>query len=81
MGDSWPNIILYLGVSIKGRPRIGVIHKPYFKKMDDSNDIMSKTYLGSIECGLFTSEYNYAYNGDFDARHIHRVFSYIEPFR
>lgn len=55
-----------LGVSIKGRPRIGVIHKPYFTPNGD----LSKTYLGSIECGLFTSEYNYAYTDEYDARHI-----------
>jgi 3'-phosphoadenosine 5'-phosphosulfate (PAPS) 3'-phosphatase len=41
-----------IGVSIKGRPRIGVIHKPYLS----SDGLHSKTYLGSIECGLFTIE-------------------------
>jgi hypothetical protein len=47
-----------IGVAIKGRPRIGVIHKLYFDKNEFGEEI-SKTYMGSIECGLFTSEYNY----------------------
>ncbi len=68
-----------IGVSIAGRPRIGVIHKPYFSSKDAEEEL-SKTYLGSIECGLFTSEYNYAHTDDNDSRHIHRNFSYCDPF-
>jgi len=70
---------LKLGVSIKGRPRIGIIHKPYFS-VNEYGEEISKTYLGSIECGLFTSEYNYNHTDDYDARHIKRNFSYCEPF-
>ena len=37
--------------------------------------------MGSIECGLFTSEYNYQYTDDYDARHINRNHIYCEPFK
>jgi hypothetical protein len=63
-------------VSIKGRPRIGVIHKPYFTPKGE----LSKTYLGSIETGLFTSEYDYQFTARDDERHIRRNFVYCEPF-
>ena len=69
-----------IGVSIKGRPRIGVIHKPYHSK-NESGDPVGKTYLGSIECGLFLGEYNSTYIEGFDHQHIHRNFMYQEPFR
>lgn len=65
-----------IGVAIKGRPRIGVIHKPYFT----SDGFISKSYLGSIETGLFTSEYTTHYTGNNDARSIARNFQYQEPF-
>jgi 3'-phosphoadenosine 5'-phosphosulfate (PAPS) 3'-phosphatase len=68
-----------IGVAIQGRPRIGVIHKPYFDKNEFGEEI-SKTYMGSIECGLFTSEYNYTYTADYDASHIDRNFNYCQPF-
>ena len=76
IGKTKINESLIIGVSIKGRPRIGVIHKPFFNK----NGTLSKSYIGSIECGLFTSEYSYEYIGDYDAKHIHRPFNYCEPF-
>lgn len=65
-----------IGVSVHGRPRIGIIHKPYLSADFD----LSKTYLGSIETGLFTSEYNQHYTEDDDARLVTRNFQYAEPF-
>ena len=65
-----------IGVSVHGRPRIGIIHKPYLSADVD----LSKTYLGSIETGLFTSEYNCHYTEDDDARLVTRNFQYVEPF-
>lgn len=40
---------LKIGVSIKGRPKFGVIHKPF---MNPEGDI-GRTYFGSIETGAF----------------------------
>jgi hypothetical protein len=48
--------------------------------VNEDGEEISKTYLGSIECGLFTSEYNYTHTDDYDARHIKRNFIYSEPF-
>jgi len=56
-----------------------VIHKPYYRINEDGEEI-SKTFLGSIECGVFTSEYNYSHTDDYDARNIKRNFAYRFPF-
>jgi 3'-phosphoadenosine 5'-phosphosulfate (PAPS) 3'-phosphatase len=48
-----------IGVSINKRPVLGVVHKPFVTKNDESlgTDSLSKlarTYVGLAECGLFT---------------------------
>jgi len=37
-----------VGITVNGRPRVGIIHKPF---ANESN--MSRTYIGSTESGLF----------------------------
>jgi hypothetical protein len=41
-------------------------------QVNEDGEEISKTYLGSIECGLFTSEYNYRHTDDCESRHIKR---------
>lgn len=43
------HITSLIGVSIRGRPRIGIIHKPYYNE----NLQMGRTYFGTPECGVF----------------------------
>jgi 3'-phosphoadenosine 5'-phosphosulfate (PAPS) 3'-phosphatase len=43
------NVTNMIGVEINGRPKIGVIHKPFVTK--DGN--VSKTYFGSVETGAY----------------------------
>jgi len=51
-----------IGITVRGRPKIGVIHKPFSK-----DRAQTRTYVGSVESGLFyldhahstTSEPNY----------------------
>ena len=52
-----------IGVSFNGVPRFGIIHKPFYGKwnlqMDkvakstQVKDFISRTYFGSVECGVF----------------------------
>ena len=47
------HITSLIGVCIKGRPRIGILHKPY-------NDLAyshGRTYFGSTDCGVFIKEH------------------------
>lgn len=41
-----------IGVSVKGRPRIGVIHKPFYNMRYHH----SRTYFGTPECGVFIKD-------------------------
>lgn len=43
-----------VGISVKGRPKVGIIHKPFYESHFGIK--CSKTYLGSVECGVFFSE-------------------------
>jgi 3'-phosphoadenosine 5'-phosphosulfate (PAPS) 3'-phosphatase len=43
------HITSLIGVSIRGRPRIGIIHKPFYLE----NLGMGRTYFGTPECGVF----------------------------
>jgi 3'-phosphoadenosine 5'-phosphosulfate (PAPS) 3'-phosphatase len=38
-----------IGITVGGRPIVGIIHKPFASKQKNS----SRTYVGSIESGLF----------------------------
>ena len=38
-----------IGITVAGRPLVGIIHKPFTEKRRNS----SRTYVGSIESGLF----------------------------
>lgn len=37
-----------IGITVKGRPKVGVMHKPFSK-----NRAETRTYVGSVEAGLF----------------------------
>ena len=39
-----------VGITVKGRPRVGIIHKPF---TNERNNNLSRTYVGSTESGLF----------------------------
>lgn len=43
------HITSLIGVSIRGRPRIGIIHKPFYLETLQ----MGRTYFGTPECGVF----------------------------
>ncbi len=58
-----------IGITVGGRPLVGIIHKPFTEKRRNS----SRTYVGSIESGLFY----------FDHSKVDRTTSaptYIAPF-
>lgn len=38
-----------IGITVNGRPRVGIIHKPFTSERRN----MSRTYVGSTESGLF----------------------------
>ena len=46
------HITCCVGVSIKGRPRIGVIHKPFYLQ----GLKQGRTYFGTPECGIFIKD-------------------------
>jgi len=37
-----------IGITVQGRPKVGVMHKPFSK-----NRAETRTYVGSVEAGLF----------------------------
>ena len=37
-----------IGITVKGRPKVGIMHKPFLK-----NRAETRTYVGSVEAGLF----------------------------
>jgi len=37
-----------IGITVRGRPKVGVMHKPFSK-----NRAETRTYVGSVESGLF----------------------------
>ena len=37
-----------IGITVRGRPKVGVIHKPFSKTR-----AQTRTYVGSVESGLF----------------------------
>jgi len=41
-----------IGVAINGRPRIGIIHKPFYKQ----GLRQGRTYFGTPECGIFIKD-------------------------
>ena len=44
-----------IGITVNGRPLIGIIHKPF----SDKRQISSRTYVGSIESGLFYFDHSF----------------------
>jgi 3'-phosphoadenosine 5'-phosphosulfate (PAPS) 3'-phosphatase len=46
------HITCLIGVSIRGRPRIGVIHKPFYQQGLQQG----RTYFGTPECGIFIKD-------------------------
>lgn len=64
------NVTHLIGITVGGRPLVGIIHKPFTDKRRNS----SRTYVGSIESGLFY----------FDHSKTDRTTSaptYVEPFQ
>lgn len=37
-----------IGIAVKGRPKVGIMHKPFSKDRS-----ATRTYVGSVEAGLF----------------------------
>lgn len=46
------HITSMIGVSVNMRPRIGIIHKPFYNRLYKQ----SRTYFGTPECGLFLKD-------------------------
>ena len=46
------HITAMIGVAVSGRPRIGVIHKPFYKQ----GLKQGRTYFGTPECGIFVKD-------------------------
>lgn len=46
------HITSMIGVTINGRPRIGIIHKPFHKQ----NLRQGRTFFGTPECGVFIKD-------------------------
>ena len=46
------HVTCMIGVAINGRPRIGIIHKPFYSQQLKQG----RTYFGTPECGLFIKD-------------------------
>ena len=46
------HITSMIGVAIKGRPRFGIIHKPFYRQQLGQG----RTYFGTPECGIFIKD-------------------------
>ena len=46
------HITCLVGVAIRGRPRIGIIHKPFYLQ----GLKQGRTYFGTPECGIFMKD-------------------------
>ena len=46
------HITSMIGVAINGRPRIGIIHKPFYRQQLRQG----RTYFGTPECGIFIKD-------------------------
>lgn len=44
-----------IGITVKGRPLVGIIHKPFTNTRKNS----SRTFVGSIESGLFYFDHSF----------------------
>ena len=44
-----------IGITVNGRPLVGIIHKPFTNQRRNS----SRTYVGSIESGLFYFDHSF----------------------
>lgn len=50
MDGNLDQVTSLVGITVKGRPRVGIVHKPF---ANESNSNLSRTYVGSTESGLF----------------------------
>lgn len=48
------NVTNLIGITVKGRPKFGIMHKPFSK----SRSNQTRTYVGSVESGLFFMDYS-----------------------
>lgn len=46
------HITSMIGVAVNGRPRIGIIHKPFYRQQLKQG----RTYFGTPECGIFIKD-------------------------
>ena len=49
------NVTCLIGITLNGRSKIGVIHKPYAENEESVN---GTTYFGTPEIGVFKCDYN-----------------------
>lgn len=66
-------VTVLIGVSIKGKSRIGIVHRPF--STDDANK--GTTMFGTIEHGVFKLNYTSKMN---ELELNNRELEYIEPF-
>lgn len=72
------NVTCIIGVSVNGKPKIGVLHQPFYTTSWGIKE--SKTYLGSIETGCFYSEIR-DYMDPYFLYEITRNFTYMTHFQ
>lgn len=66
-------VTVLIGVSIQGKSRLGVVHKPF----SDADQSKSQTYFGSGEHGVFTIYYDKDMSSD---QLLSREIKYLTPF-
>jgi len=59
-----------IGVTVNGRPKFGIVHKPY-----NSGEAQGRTYVGNLESGLFLFEHMFTGNDV-----INSEAAYVPPF-
>jgi len=63
------NVTNLIGITVKGRPKVGILHKPFCKKRPSK----TRTYVGSVEAGLFYMDYSTSSDVSSEA-------TYVPPF-
>ena len=67
-------VTVLIGLSLKGKSRIGVVHNPF----SEENHKLGRTLFATIEHGLFKIDYDET--KCFDESYRTRPINYIEPF-